>query len=288
MSSFNNYKEYPFTIGDTLFTFATDRPTINPSTDYSKQTVSFHTHRYCEIFFVLHGQIKVYTESTSYELSEGDCIYIPAGCRHTSEYLEDSQRFALPFFYSKQKTENTAKKYFDTFESLFDDHIRIFWQFIGAEAFKRFAYYYYSSYTDKDELITTCCREIILLLKASVSSDSIPTPMYELSDTDNYRNYVISNFFGTSYKNGTLTQLSELLHLSPQQTQRLIKNLYGETFRDHLIHLKMKQAGTLLLNTTHPAAKIAEEVGYAYTHSFYEAFKKYYNRTPEQYRQEHC
>ena len=286
-----HYKEYPFTIGDTLFTFVTDPPAIPPLSlpdEWPKGIPLLHSHQYCEIFFILNGQIKLHTETLTYELQEGDCIFIPSGYRHTSEYIGASGRFAIPFFYTRQNLESTSKKYYDTFENLFSQEILVFREFMGGDAFKRLAYYYYSNFPDKDELICTCCREIILLMKASLFSDAKTIPLQSLSDTDNYRNYIISNYFELSYKTGTLPELAQLLHLSSQQTQRLVKNLYGKTFRDHMLEKKMSVAKGLLQNTTLSATKIAEEVGYTYPHSFFSAFRKYYGTTPELYRKEHA
>jgi len=275
------YTEYSFTIGDASFTFI-DTPNAYASDDlYIPQ---IHSHEYYELFFILRGSIKLHTENNTYEFCAGDCVFISAGFTHTSELSKNSQRIAIPFFFKKNSQKTHLKKLFCQYEEIFKNDILIFHDFIGADAFKRLLYYYYSSYPDKEELIQSCFLEIVILLKASAYSFKNTTPMHMLSDNNIYRNYIIDSYISSNFRDGTLMHLSETLHLSCQQTQRLIKKLYGQTFRERILLEKMRYAKDLLLNKDLTVAQIADELGYTYTHSFYTAFKKYYEMTPEQFR----
>ncbi|MBQ7792187.1 MAG: hypothetical protein IJ367_01680, partial [Clostridia bacterium] len=70
-----------------------------------------------------------------------------------------------------------------------------------------------------------CLYEIMVLIKSTQYEESDSAAL--LSDTNHLRTYIIDDFFNHKFQNGTLEKLAESLHLSTQQTQRIIKKLYG-------------------------------------------------------------
>lgn len=275
-----SYKEYKFNIGDSDFVFFS---TSNMIAESLGCISPIHTHDYCELFYVLRGRVKIHTETEILEFSEGDCAFIPENLLHTSEICTDSQRIVISFFLKKGRKSAEAE-YYDTYRDIFENGILMFKEFIGADAFKRLAGYYYSDFTDRDELIIACLREIILLIKASATSKDTATHAKKLFGDTSYRNYIIDNYFGTDFSGKSLSDLANQLHLSCQQTQRIIKKSYGQTFRERMIYVKMRYAKNLLLTTDLTVTQIASSVGYTSTHSFFDTFKKCFGITPNEYR----
>ena len=229
--------------------------------------------------------MSIRTENNVFIFNEGDSFLVPAGAFHETTTFENTRRIAISFFIEKDKKEKSSYQ-FSQFLSVIDNGIVPLPNFIGDHAFKRLAHYYYSSYTDKSELIRTCLHEIIVLLKASVKTEGKASPPPVVFETSSYRNYVIDNYISAEFKNANLKELSEKLHLCPQQTERLVKKLYGQSFREYLGFFRMRYAKDLLLNTTMTSAEISSKLGYTYPHSFLTAFKKQYGKTPNQYRKE--
>ncbi len=275
-------KEYVFSVGDAKFTFFTDRGMIVEGANISS---ALHSHEFHELFYILKGNTSIRTENNVFSFTEGDCALVPAGEFHETTTFENTQRIAISFFIEKDKKEKSSSQ-FSQFESVFENGIVPLPNFIGDQAFKRLAHYYYSSYNDKSELIRACLHEIIVLIKASTKVEGSSSPAPVVFETSAYRNYIIDNYISAEFKGGNLKELSEKLHLSTQQTERIVRKLYGCSFREYLGFYRMRYAADLLLNTTMTSAEISAELGYSYPHSFLTAFKKRYNMTPNEYRKE--
>ena len=78
----------------------------------------------------------------------------------------------------------------------------------------------------------------ILIKMASNIQDSVPA-VSSMPTSDVYRNFIVENFFDIEHS-GTIQQLATELHLSIQQTERLIKKMYNHTFREHMLFTRMK------------------------------------------------
>ena len=273
------YKEYPISIGDTNFVFFTDFGTI---LEVKSSFQDFHSHEFYELFYILKGSAKIHTPDSLLTLKEGDCALVAPGTLHETELESDSHRLVISYIIKGKKGKSTG--HFKQFQKLAKDNIFFCNNFVGGSAFKRFAQYYYSTYQDKDELLLACLHEIIVLLKSAAKTESESSSPQKLFDSSNYRSYIIAQFFTDNFREGTLTELAENLHISPQQTERLVKKLYNHTFREHIILRKLKFAARLLESTDMTSAEISAELGYSYPHSFLTAFKKQYNLTPYEYR----
>ena len=281
-SNTKTIKEYPLIIGDAKFTFFSDSGMIVDRPEFSG---TLHTHEFHELFYLLKGRVSIRTENKTFTFSEGDAALVPAGAFHETTTFENTQRIAISFFIDNDKKAKASSQ-FSQFESVIDSGIVSLANFVGDHAFKRLAHYYYSSYNDKDELIRACLHEIIVLIKASVKTEGTFSPSPIVFETSAYRNYIIDNYISSEFKNANLKELSKKLHLSSMQTERLVKKLYGQSFREQMNFFKMRYATDLLLNTTLSSAEISSELGYSYPHSFLTAFKKRYGITPAKYRKE--
>ncbi len=262
----NNYIEYKFKTENTVFSFFTDNGSI---AEGSSVCSDIHLHKFYELFYVTKGNVTI----NQHTLSENTAALIPCEFAHNTAIHENSQRIAVSFTVSK-----------DNFISFPKDEILILENFEGGDAFKRFARYYYGTYTNKKELIIACLHEIIMLVKEYASTDGNNHTTSSLSDSDIYRNYIIENYFYNSFIKGNLSELAQLLHLSCKQTQRIIKKIYGHSFKEHIIMLKMEYGKKLLAETNLPISEISEKSGYKSTHNFYSIFRKLFNITPTEYR----
>lgn len=81
-----------------------------------------------------------------------------------------------------------------------------------------------------------------------------------------------------------LEDLATILYLSKGQTNRLLLEQYGMTFREKLLQSRMEQAVRLLRYTDMAVYQIAEKVGYSASSSFYHVFRDRFGVTPEEYR----
>ena len=86
------------------------------------------------------------------------------------------------------------------------------------------------------------------------------------------------------YKDGTLTELAEILKYDIYWLSRAIKKYTGETFKDLLKTKRLNQATYLLTHTQLSVNEIIIAVGYDNTSYFHRIFKERFSMTPKEYR----
>ncbi|MBP3448042.1 MAG: helix-turn-helix domain-containing protein [Clostridia bacterium] len=279
---YKNYQEYRISIGNADFVFFSDITAV------SRQQVSdttLHSHKFYELFHVLRGSITIATETQERDFHEKDTVILAPGVFHSTFLHAESMRFSMVFTIEKNpKVSNSS--YYESFCEILNEDVTVLEAFMGSHAFHRCARYFQSDYIEKDELITSCLHEIVALMKVTKFDDQKLLPSDILTNTNHSRNYIIDDYFVNKFHNGSLENLAELLNLSPQQTQRIIKKLYSQSFSERIAMMKMNYAKTLLQHTNLSVTNIAEKCGYSRTNGFFVAFKKYYNKTPNELRKE--
>lgn len=92
------------------------------------------------------------------------------------------------------------------------------------------------------------------------------------------------NFMQTNYQTVTLEDMAAQFHLSEPYISKYISEKSGKTFGEQLTNIRMKKARTLLRNGNMTVENIAMSVGYQNVEHFNRTFKKLYDMTPIQYR----
>lgn len=86
------------------------------------------------------------------------------------------------------------------------------------------------------------------------------------------------------YKEGTLEELSEMLHLPTYTLSRLLKKYTGCNFKELLIRQKLEQAAYFLSKTSLSTESILHSIGYENSSFFHKKFKEFYGQTPKEFR----
>jgi len=95
----------------------------------------------------------------------------------------------------------------------------------------------------------------------------------------------VLKYIDEKYKDGTLTELAQLLKYDLYWLSKEIKKQTGKTFKELLQEKKLSQAAYLLKQTKFSVAEIILLIGYENTSFFYRKFKDYYGLSPKQYRE---
>lgn len=82
----------------------------------------------------------------------------------------------------------------------------------------------------------------------------------------------------------TATMFAEKYGLSDTTVKNYFKSVYGYSFKEYQMKVRMEKAAELLQTTEMKQVEIAMAVGYATQAKFIGAFKKYYHMTPSEYR----
>ena len=88
--------------------------------------------------------------------------------------------------------------------------------------------------------------------------------------------FLIHEFFSLHYSEDLhLCDLAQFLHLSERQTERLVIEHTGNTFRNELTAIRMTIAKKLLTSSQMSLTEISQYVGYKSYAGFWKALNKY-------------
>lgn len=111
----------------------------------------------------------------------------------------------------------------------------------------------------------------------------------EMRLPDQYENMVAMttlDYIEQKYKDATLTELCETLHLPMHVLSRMIKKSTGYNFKELLQRKRLKKAAALMCDTDLAITDIIAAVGYENSSYFHRVFKAQYHMTPRAFRME--
>jgi two-component system response regulator YesN len=95
---------------------------------------------------------------------------------------------------------------------------------------------------------------------------------------------VIKSYLQQNYPAATLEEAARLVHMNPYYLSKFFKAKTGENFSDYLLAVRMNKAAELLNDITYKTYQISEMVGYSNPKNFTRTFKKYFGKTPKEFR----
>ena len=257
----------------------------------------FHLHRHdLEIICVLNGTVKIFDSAASYTLGYGDIYFFNANDPHKI-ISDDPDNIILTIHldtshYSRYNSELgncyfICDTYTDSGNYSFDiKHLR----FQLAKI--------YCEYRNNagDITMEQLGAELIELLvdkfqKYVYKADDNQRPALIRLQSQNqlYKNYErmyrIVDFVMVHFREKiTLQQIAESEYISTAHLSRYIKETLGLTFSQLLSLTRCEETARLLSNTSKTIDQIAAEVGFANRKHLAIQFKKWYDQTPTQYR----
>lgn len=253
-----------------------------------------HSHQHVECHIVHCGDLNIQTVEKTYHLTAGDVCLIPRLMEHCiCNATENIQKcsFNLRLIQRKVKEPQLFEEYSTLFEI---DQVIIIHQ---TDLYAR--YYHYISDAIANNTSVNCIRlqaastmlllDIADLLRTYHAKDS-PTVSGEKSkdrhEADEYL-FNLELYIQRHYMEDiSLNTAAEHLHLSPRQIGRLLKSHSGRSFGETLLHQRMWSARELLTDSSVPISEIPSRVGYRSYAGFYSSFRKFWNMTPNQLRQQ--
>jgi len=95
----------------------------------------------------------------------------------------------------------------------------------------------------------------------------------------------IIHYIQINYKTVTLESVARHFNFNSNYLGKVLKKLSGNSFIDLVHQIRLSQAGILLKNSDISVQAIANEVGYENINFFYRIFKRKYNCSPGEYRE---
>lgn len=95
---------------------------------------------------------------------------------------------------------------------------------------------------------------------------------------------VIKNYVKECYRDAALEGAADLVHMSPYYISKYFKQKTGENFSDYVISVKMEKAAQFLKEIDYKTYEISEMIGYSNPKNFTRTFKKYFGKSPREFR----
>ena len=234
-----------------------------------------HSSESYEIHFCLSGKGNLILDDKTYELKE-DMIYVTGPNIWNRQIINKTDPLNELCIYI-QKVQNGNDRLSRIFNSTH------FW--IGES--NKTTRDLFSSILEINNQKTYYANEkknhMVGLIITELSNMYAPEFVLDIDDTvDDTKFMIIEMAFLYDYPFITLEELSKRLCMSQRQTQRILNDFYGASFREKLTKARLEAAILKMLNGKN-VSTAAIEVGYANPQSFIRAFKKHYDKTPTEY-----
>lgn len=247
-----------------------------------------HRHSAFELHYISSGGAVFRIGTDSHDVAAGQMILIAPGVYHSiKETSKDISKMCLGFEvltpprgYQKQEALS-MDRCFRAFDAVVLDAVSLEpllsqIRCIPAESLSQF--------TTQEELkamlsllILGITRKLALHSPAARQQELVPTQRSQLIDEFFNRNF---------YLQDGDRQLANLLHVSCRQLDRILKELYGKSYREKLLEIRLEIAIDLLQTTQRRVTEISELTGYSNPANFSAFIRSATGRTPTAIRKE--
>lgn len=256
-----------------------------------------HFHAYYEIHILLDGEATVEINGKPLIVKTGDTLVLcPKISHYTVKSTESIVRFGFLFDLSRRgenklKTEHFSEYdyYSNILKSVKDSIVirnhKIIDTFneilkIGDSVEKRHL---------TKILLSLLCVNIFEEIKKNIDNNNsdINDAKDNTLDDNNYK-IPAEEFFYNKYKERvTINDLANSLYLSVSQTARVVRRVFGMSFKEVLLKQRMENACMLINESNKSLETIALDSGYSSYNGFFCAFKNYIGMTPDEYKKKH-
>ncbi len=276
---------YDITVGDL-------NPTLLFSGKYyMKNTNDEHSHDSAEIVCILSGEQQFSVEGVVLDVSAGDIIILNPGVRHRS-IVTNEEEPALVFFAGftdfcfKNMPPNSiilpeGMHVLHTKGQLRQNAIGLCLDMV-AEQYTHQIGQYFMQKSYLIQLLMLIMRQILAPLEYNQTSCHFETY---------HKSYVVNEI--RTYLNDHYTEkisldlIAKNMYLSSAYISKIFKEETGEAPINYLIKLRLEKAREQLENHSESSVKtISTSVGYDDVYYFSKLFKKYYGKSPLNYRNE--
>lgn len=252
-----------------------------------------HRHNYVEVIYMCQGTTTHYIDGNKVVLEPGDLLFLnqnseqeilPAGEKDIAVNFIVLPEFFNMAFSMMGAEENTLKEF-------------LVGTLCGKNGHTSYLYFHVADVLPIQNLVENMvwtifydmgnkrsCNQItmgLLLLQLLNYMDKMETgsSRFDTELTGNVLNYIEEH-----YKDGSLSELAELMNYDVHWLSREIKKRTGKNYKELLQTKRMNQAVYLLTSSRLPISDIIESVGYDNTSYFYRKFKERYGVSPKDYR----
>ena len=240
-----------------------------------------HTHDFIEFVYVSGGNAIHTVNSTDFEVSRGDLIFINRDCTHAFVPRNQFQYYNICFSPETLTSDAFSVLQLTVFESLRQGSEYGVVQFSGTERdeIEQLFDSMHAEYQRKDAFKRAVLESymsilLVKLLRKTTSQDDKSSKWRALSD------YIDENL-GNDL---SLSALSQKYFYNSSYFSRAFKERFGVSLTEYIGRRRVESAIKLLRETDLTVEEIAFRVGFPSKSAFYRVFGKITGRCPSEYR----
>ena len=256
----------------------------------------YHDHNYIEVFYVCQGSVTHLISGEEVTVHQGELLFLNQYVMH--EILPTTENdIAINFI--------ILPEFFDTtFSMIGRNNVLADFLISTLKEKNGISKYLYFQVSDNLQIQNLMENMIDSLVHKQGNEDQINRHTMSLvflhllnavkslkeSTPNQYKNMMLMTtlkYIDENYKNGTLTELADMLNQSIYGLSKLIRNYTGHTYKELVQRRRFRKAVELLIETDLPVNDIVTEVGYENNSYFYRKFRERYHTTPNDYRITH-
>lgn len=245
-----------------------------------------HFHDYYEIYYLYSGRRKFFINDTIYNINKGEFILLKRGDLHqtTFDSNQTHERCVINF------TSNYLNNLFQTFDrstimSCFAfPHIHI--PYSRRDYVEELLFHLLQEHSQDDDFSKYLKQKhfeelIIFLIRYQEYVNHNKEDITVEDETiQSAARYICKNYD----KEIMLEQTAATFGMSPTYFSKKFKKITGFGFKEYLIHVRLKEACELLLNTDEAITEIALKCGFNDSNYFGDTFKRVKGIPPSRYR----
>lgn len=232
------------------------------------------------LILVVKGTKILHLKDEDINVDANHFLFLKSGNYAMSEVLDEYYESML-FFYEDSLLLDFISKYNITF----DKKEKYEYSYLKVEAtqelktlIKASHSYFTSDISNKEELIKLKLEEAFLnILNSSLSKQFIAL-LHSVYNSNSFKIEVEKNF---SYDENIL-DLSDTLKMTPLSFRKKFKEVYNTTPKKWQIHKRLEKAKIMLESSNKNVSEVCMECGFENLSWFIQVFKKQYNKTPKQ------
>lgn len=247
-----------------------------------------HSHTYCEIYYLKHGTCVYTVNKAQYHLEAGDLFIVAAGDLHSTRYEGDDSCERIIVFCKPELIPAHLMEQYPEIQHVLNTSCKV----IITDKMRRVVESslevlmrennYSRRYSDAMLKIGAIHLILQLMPNGIFSYEEMSPKEGYSSDIEKALKYMALHYSLPL----TLADVAAHCNLCPTYFSRKFKIITGQTFKEHLNSIRLRQAIQRLSTSDESVTKIAMACGFSSSNYFKNLFHKKNGMSPRAYRQQ--